>query len=154
MLCLMADCHQAPRPATRWEHFSHEADIGVRGFGPSLAAAFEQAALALVAVIAEPESVRPETAVEIRCEAPDIELLFVDWLNALIFEMATRRMLFAEFQLHIDADVAQLSGWARGEAIDAARHAPAAEVKGATFSELKVTRQLDGIWCAQCIVDV
>jgi len=34
-----------------WEHFSHDADIGVRGFGPSIEAAFEQAALAQTAVV-------------------------------------------------------------------------------------------------------
>jgi tRNA nucleotidyltransferase (CCA-adding enzyme) len=35
----------------RWEHFEHGADIGVRGLGTSKAGAFEQAALALMAVI-------------------------------------------------------------------------------------------------------
>jgi hypothetical protein len=25
-----------------WEHFAHEADVGVRGFGPTREAAFEQ----------------------------------------------------------------------------------------------------------------
>lgn len=35
----------------RWEHFPHGADIGVRGFGPTMAAAFEQAALAMTAVV-------------------------------------------------------------------------------------------------------
>jgi SHS2 domain-containing protein len=28
-----------------WEHFPHGADVGVRGFGATAAAAFEQAAL-------------------------------------------------------------------------------------------------------------
>ena len=37
-----------------WEHFEDGADIGVRGFGASKAGAFEQAALALMAVITEP----------------------------------------------------------------------------------------------------
>ena len=32
-----------------WEHFSHDADGGIRGWGSTLAEAFEQAALALVA---------------------------------------------------------------------------------------------------------
>ena len=32
-----------------WEHFSHDADVGIRGWGSTLAEAFEQAALALVA---------------------------------------------------------------------------------------------------------
>jgi SHS2 domain-containing protein len=34
-----------------WEHFEHKADIGVRGFGNKPAEAFEQAALAMSAII-------------------------------------------------------------------------------------------------------
>ena len=30
-----------------WEHFPHDADIGIRGFGATPAEAFEQAAVAL-----------------------------------------------------------------------------------------------------------
>jgi len=37
----------------RWEHFSHGSDIGVRGFGESIEEAFEQAAVALTAVVAD-----------------------------------------------------------------------------------------------------
>ena len=58
----------------KWEHFPHGADIGVRGRGASPAEAFANAALAMTAVIAEPSAIRPETAVDIRCEAPDEEL--------------------------------------------------------------------------------
>ena len=42
---------------TRWEHFEHKADIGIRGFGDTLAAAFEQAALAMTAAIIDPAEV-------------------------------------------------------------------------------------------------
>jgi tRNA nucleotidyltransferase (CCA-adding enzyme) len=38
--------------------------------------------------------VKPSTAVEVSCEAPDDELLLVDWLNALVYEMAMRQVLF------------------------------------------------------------
>jgi tRNA nucleotidyltransferase (CCA-adding enzyme) len=31
--------------STRWEHFAHDADIGVRGIGASVEEAFEQAAV-------------------------------------------------------------------------------------------------------------
>lgn len=41
-------------PAVGWRHFPHGADVGVSGYGPSLAQAFEQAAVALIAVITEP----------------------------------------------------------------------------------------------------
>ena len=140
------------RPDIGWEHFPHVADIGVRGFGPSMAAAFEQAALALTAVIASLVTIRPERIVEIHCEAPDDGLLLVDWLNAIIFEMDTRKMLFCRFDVTIDGHV--LKGCALGEDIQVSRHQPAAEVKGATFSELEVTQLPDGTWLAQCVVDV
>ncbi len=83
-----------------WEHFPHEADMGVRGIGPTKEAAFEGAALALTAVITDPDEVIPTQQVTITCQAPDDELLLVDWLNALVYEMATRKMLFGRFEVH------------------------------------------------------
>lgn len=135
-----------------WEHFPHQADMGVRGVGPTLAAAFEQAALAMTAVVADVERVAPSEAVAISCAAPDDELLLVDWLNALILEMAARRMLFSRFAVNLDDGHLQATAW--GEPVDAAKHQPAVEIKGATYTELKVGRAESGLWVAQCVVDV
>lgn len=135
-----------------WEHFAHEADMGVRGFGVSKAEAFEQGALGLTAVITNPESVRAQEIVNLNCKAPDDELLFVDWLNALVYEMATRNMLFSRFEVHIDGP--GLEGKAWGEKVDITRHQPAVEVKGATYTALSVKQDKSGGWVAQCVVDV
>lgn len=134
-----------------WEHFPHEADIGVRGRGSSPEVAFEQAALALTAVVTPLDLVRKRESVKIRCEAPKLDILFVDWLNAVIYEMTTRSMLFREFRVQIDGE--QLIGRAIGEPVDRAHHQPAVEPKGATFTELRVERDAEG-WLAQCVVDV
>lgn len=128
------------------------ADIGVHGYGATPGEAFEQAALALTAVIAEPEAVRPAQLVEVACAAPDRELLLVDWLNAWIYEMATRRMLFGRFQANFANGGVRGLGW--GEPLDRVRHRPAVEVKGATYTELRVWQAADGLWHAQCVVDV
>jgi protein archease len=136
----------------RWEHFSHEADIGVRGEAKTLAQAFEQVALALTAVITDLRAVIPRYMVRFSCEAPDDELLLVDWLNALIYEMATRSMLFSRFKVRLEGRRLDAKVW--GEALDIARHHPAVEVKGATYTALKVAQQADGSWLAQCVVDV
>ena len=137
-----------------WSHFDHDADVGVCGAGPTPAVAFEQAALALTAVVTEAPVAAAE-AVTIACTAPDVETLFVDWLNALVFEMATRRMLFGRFKVVIHRnDEWRLDGQACGEKVDRRRHRPAVEVKGATFTELSVRQDADGLWRAQCIVDV
>jgi len=134
-----------------WEHFPHDADVGVRGFGATAAEAFEQAARALTAVVTDAE-VEPKVPVEVRCEAPDVELLFVEWLNAVIYEMAVRQMLFGRFAVRIEGT--RLEGALWGEPVDIERHAPACEPKGATYTALRVTQERDGSWSAACVVDV
>jgi tRNA nucleotidyltransferase (CCA-adding enzyme) len=136
----------------RWEHFSHEADMGVRGIAASKEGAFEQAALAMIAVITDPLAVSPTEAVPIACEAPDDELLLVDWLNALIYEMATRKMVFGRVEVHLTDHHLQATAW--GEPVLVAKHQPAVEVKGATYTSLSVTQDRHGTWIAQCVVDV
>ncbi len=149
----MGQATKKARPCTAgWEHFHHGADIGIRGTGPDLAAAFEQAAMALTAVITEPQCVRPARAVDIELSEPDAELLLLDWLNRLVYEMATRHMLFGRFD--VDIRDGRLLARAWGEPLEPARHRPAVEVKGATCSELRVARLPDGGWLAQCVVDV
>ena len=136
----------------RFEHFEHGADVGVRGHGATMAEAFEAAALAAVAVVTPPEKVRPERSVALDVTGADPELLLVNFLNAVVFEMAAERMIFGYFDLRIDG--LHLTGTASGEAIDRARHEPAVEIKGATLTLAKVAEISPGEWTAQCVVDV
>lgn len=138
--------------AAYWEHLYHGSDIGVRGTGGSIEEAFEQAALALTAVITDPTKVALKEAIEITCEATDTELLLVDWLNALIYEMSTRHLLFGRYAVRMEGSRLQATAW--GESVDVARHEPAVEIKGATFTALRVQRDASGTWLAQCVVDV
>jgi tRNA nucleotidyltransferase (CCA-adding enzyme) len=139
-----------------WEHFHHQADVGVRGWGAGPEEAFEQAALALTAVVTSPDAVQPREPVPIACAAPDLDLLLADWLNALVYEMATRSMLFGRFEVRIEAQVegTLLTATAWGEPVDRPRHQPTVEVKGATYTALRVAQEPDGRWLAQTVVDV
>jgi len=136
----------------RAELFAHSADIGVRGIGPTCATAFEQAALALTMAVTDPTRIAARTQAVITCEAPNDEFLLLDWLNALIYEMAVRRVIFGRFAVSINGH--RLRGCAWGEPIDRVRHAPAVEPKGATLTALKVGLNDKGAWLAQCVVDV
>jgi tRNA nucleotidyltransferase (CCA-adding enzyme) len=136
----------------RWEHFEHKADIGVRGYGATLQEAFTQAALAMSSVVTELDQIDNRECINIECKAPENDLLFVDWLNEIIYVMATRRMLYCDFKVeihnhHLQAEIC-------GEAADQKKHQPAVEIKGATFTELKVYQNDVGEWVAQAIVDV
>jgi len=137
--------------AGAWEHFEHGADVGVRGFGADKAQAFEQAALALTAVVTDPALVAARERVDVECDAPDDELLFAEWLNALIYEMSTRKMLFSRFVVKLDGRGLAAEAW--GERVDIGRHHPAVEVKGATYTALRVAK-VGGGWVAQTVVDV
>ncbi len=134
-----------------WEHFHHQADIGIRGIGESLEEAFEEAAVSMVAVICDPETIEAKEQIRISCEGIDRDLLLADWLNAVIYEMATRNMLYSKFKVRLEAEKLTAQAW--GERADPEKHDMAVEVKAATYSQLAVENQ-DGKWTAQCVVDV
>jgi SHS2 domain-containing protein len=136
----------------KWEHFPHDADMGIRGIGHSKAEAFEQAALALTAITVNPNLINPHLKRSFSCKAPDDELLLVDWLNALVYEMDTQKMAFTRFQVTLNHHQMEATAW--GESFDRIRHEPAVEVKGATYTELSVHQLSNGCWVAQCVVDV
>ena len=134
------------------EHFEHGADVGVRGVGATKARAFEQAALALTGVVADPLGVAAQEEVQIDCDARDDELLLLAWLNAVVYEMAVRRMLFGRYEVELDKG--RLRARAFGEPVSVERHRPAVEVKGATCTLLRVAPAAGGGWLAQTVVDV
>lgn len=138
----------------RWEHFSHDADCGIRGIGRSREEAFEQIACALSAVQTDLAAIAPENKIQITQAliAPDDELLLFQWLNAVIYKTATTGMIFGKYRVETKAD--GLWGWAEGESIDDSRHDIACEVKGATMTAIKASWQRDGTYLAQCVVDI
>lgn len=135
-----------------WEHFHHLADIGIRGTGDSPPEAFAEGAMAMSAVICNPATVEPVEVVEIECTGQELDYLFFDWINALIYEMDVRKMLFSRFEVNIENDT--LTGKAWGEVIDEDKHEIAVGIKAATFMELKVFQNDQRQWIAQCVVDV
>jgi SHS2 domain-containing protein len=143
---------EAAMETSGWEHLEHGADIGVRGYGASLAEAFTQAALAMSAIVTDLDRIDAVESVDVACEAAEFDLLLVDWLNEIVYQMATRNMLFGRYDLRIEDH--RLRARLYGETVDPGRHQPAVEIKGATFTELAVYRSDAGNWVAQCIVDV
>lgn len=108
--------------------------------------------MSLMAVICSPEKVEPREAVQIRCQADENDLLFIDWINSLIYEIDIRKMLFSRFEVRLDG--LHLSADAWGEPTDPDKHELAVEVKAATYMALKVFLNPQQQWVAQCVVDV
>lgn len=125
--------------------------MGIRGIGTSLEEAFEQAAVAMTAVITEPAKIETMQKVEISCAEEDIELLLIDWLSSLLYVMDTHNMVFGKFAVSIEKGYLKGAAW--GEKINIKKHQPAVEIKGAAYTALSVEEK-DGKWIAQCVVDV
>jgi SHS2 domain-containing protein len=138
--------------APAYEHFEHQADVGVRGFGRTCEEAFEQAALALTAVVVPPETVVGRDCVRLSLAAADLDLLLIDWLDAIVFQLSAHQLIFGRFKVAITGT--DLDAELYGEPLDVARHQPGVEVKAATLTALRVAELADGTWLAQCVVDV
>lgn len=107
----------------------------------------------MTAAITDLDRVQPNEAVHVGCEASSLDDLFFNWIDALVFEMSTRSMLFGRFEVQIDEGHLEARIW--GEPVDREKHEPAVEVKGPTYTELRVIRDPEtGDWRAQCVVDV
>ncbi|HED01096.1 MAG TPA: archease [Proteobacteria bacterium] len=134
-----------------YETFEHGADIGIRGKGRTLEEAFSNGAKALFALMADLSTIEPQKEIQVECTAPDRETLFMVWLNQLIALADIEKMVLSEFNLTIRNN--NLTAVARGESIDPQKHDLGVEVKGATFTMLRVFREA-GYFVAQCVVDV
>jgi SHS2 domain-containing protein len=139
-------------PRARWERFTRGSDVGIRGIGRSCEQAFEMAAVALGALVTDPRQVEAREEVELACEARATEQLLADWLRAVVHAMALRRMRFHCFAVRLDGP--RLFGHGFGEHADPARHPPGMEVTGATLTEVSVRRGQDGMWTAECLIEV
>jgi SHS2 domain-containing protein len=131
--------------------FAHEAVIGVRGTGQSLAEALEGAALALTAVVVRPERVRPARRLAVRLHEADPELLLYAWLSEIIRLMDTERMVFSRASVRLDgAGSGSTLGRAHGP------RAPRARGGGESCDLRAAGRapRADGSWTAQAVVDV
>lgn len=136
-----------------WEHFPHGSDIGIRGIGDSLAESFSMAGLALCALFCELDKVQNTKQFDFEISGTDVNFLFYDWINQLIYEISTQKVIFSEFQVVIHRNPLHLYAQAFGDKINPELHAVGVEVKGATLTELKV-EQIQNSWISQCVVDV
>jgi SHS2 domain-containing protein len=139
-----------PEPDDRAGYFDHDADIGVVGRGATVEEAFEAAARATFAIMADPAQLKAAEAVTLDFEEADVELALVRWLNGLITAARERRLVFCRFW--IEHDGVLWRGGASGEPWrpDLER---GVEVKGATLTMLQVKQTAAG-WEARCVVDV
>jgi tRNA nucleotidyltransferase (CCA-adding enzyme) len=127
-----------PEPERGWEHFEVEADVGVRAWGESRAAAFAQAALGVLALIVDPTSVTGRESREVRAQAETPEALLAAWVDECLYVHEIEGFVPRDVEVGDCTDTV-VHGRLLGEPIDPARHRLGTVVKGATLHGISVS---------------
>jgi len=135
-----------------FEILEHTADIGFRARARSLAELFESAAEALVSIAIELEDISPRLDYSLTATGHDTESLLVNWLNEVLYWMDGGQLAFRHFRV-AEISHANVSGTARGEPRDPARHRAKLIVKGITYHQLRIAQTTDG-WFAEVYLDI
>ncbi len=142
--------------AAGFELLEHGADYGVRGTGNTFEQAFEECAKAMFSILKDLKNIRAKETVEVEVQAVSKEELLVKWLNELLYKSHVDSFLFKEFKIGLLEQQGKqwvLKGKAFGEKVDFSKELIAIEVKGATFTGLKVGKEGEK-FIAQWVVDV
>jgi len=135
------------------EVFEHTADLGLRIRNRTPAELFSEAGTALFELVVENLSdVKPLVSRLIRIEQAEIELLFFDWLNELLYLSDSEQLVLCQFEVRINETLLEATVW--GEPRDEARHQLDHEVKAVTYHQLKLQQERDGQWLAEVILDI
>ena len=124
-------------PDQGWDHFEVEADVGVRAWGGTRAAAFAQAALGVLALIVEPASVSSRESREVRAQAETPEGLLAAWIDECLYVHEIEGFVACDVEVGDCTDTVA-HGRLLGEPIDPARHRLGTVVKGATLHRISV----------------
>jgi SHS2 domain-containing protein len=137
---------------TPFRILEHMADVGFEAFGATREEVFANAGRALSHLITDLESVRAQTRTEIELRADDSPSLMVDWLSEILYLYDAEGWLLCDYEIR-NLSETELSGAARGEKFDPARHQIKLLVKAITYHQLRLEQTGEG-WRAQVYVDI
>ena len=138
------------RSESGYEQVGTEADVRVRAWGPTLAAAFGQAATGVFARIVDPAEVEARDSREVRAQGASVEALLATWINECLYVHEIEGFVVR----HVEVDTCDgglVHGTLHGEELDRDRHRLVI-VKAATLNGVNVARG-EATWTVQVNLD-
>lgn len=138
-----------------YDFFDHTGDIGVTLTAATCDALFAAAAQAFTESITPLERVEARRPEEIAVDAPELDLLLVDFLSELLYRFDTRGWLTrdAEITLRERDGGWALEGTLSGEKLDPDRHPIKILIKAVTYHGLQIVHR-SGEWSANVVFDI
>lgn len=133
------------------------ADLAFEATGDSVSELFATAALAVIDAMADPLSVGTNWTQDFRLSEIEIEDLFFEWLNAIVFIKDAEGVVFHDARVTVRRDLEKnlwhLDATLIGDRVDGTRQDLRTDVKAVT-KHLYEVRQQAGGWYAHVVLDV
>lgn len=127
-----------------FKFLEHTADVYVEAYGASLEEAFENAALATLDVMTEPEKVEPKIEDALEVEAPDEYALLYSWLEEILVKFELTDKLYSRFKISSIEKTPvglKLKAKAWGELYDPERHPSKVGIKSITYHRMEIVKK-------------
>jgi len=135
-----------------YEFIKHTADIGIKVYGKDKKSLFLNAAYAFFALITDLETVTPKKEIKLEVKGEDLEDLFFNWLDELLFLFDTKGFVGREVSIEKIRQKTILAK-IKGETFDPQRHPLNACIKAVTYHDFKV-QKINNHFQAQVIFDI
>lgn len=127
-----------------FKFLEHTADAYVEAYGTSLEEAFENAALAALDVMTEPEKVEAKIEDDLEVEAPDEYALLYSWIEEILIKFELTGRLYSRFK--ISSIEKTPVGWklkakAWGELYDPEKHPSKVGIKSITYHQMEIVKK-------------
>jgi protein archease len=142
----MLSCYISPT-GRRYAFFGQHGKTGVVGYGGTIEKAFEGAAAAMFALIADPSSVRIVRTIPVSFIERDTGIALVRWLDLLLKAAQDEKLVFSEFS--IEREGALWRGCAAGEPSLRVQYSVDDNIARAKLGSVK---QRGTLWEARCVM--
>jgi SHS2 domain-containing protein len=120
-----------------FEPVEHTADVGLHAWGRTLEELFTQAGLGMAALLTNPEKVEARERREVDLPADDLEQGLIGWLQEILYLYEVGRFVPAAVEVAL-VTPARVRATVIGEPLDRGRHESRADIKAATYHDLKI----------------
>ncbi|MCD6214499.1 MAG: archease [Thermodesulfobacteriota bacterium] len=136
----------------RYEFIKHTADIGIKVYGKDKKSLFLNAAYAFFALITDLKTVTPKKEIKLEVKGQDLEDLFFNWLDELLFLFDTKGFVGCEITIE-KLEQKKILAKIKGENFNPQKHPLNACIKAVTYHNFKVNH-IDDRFQAQVIFDI
>lgn len=130
----------------------HPSDLGIEARGKTLSEAFEEAAVGLISIIVDLDTVGAINDRTLTVDAEDAESLLVRWLSELLYLYDGEGFLTREVDIQ-QFSRTRLQANLRGDTYVEGKHFTRLDVKAVTYHQLQI-QEVPGGWCVRVYLDI